>query len=128
MSGPITVVITESSPLVATVVSQAEGAGSVNSLIEEIGPPGPQGPQGEQGEIGPQGVIGPQGPTGGARYTHLQSVPATVWHVVHNLGLYPQVTVIDSANSVVIGDIDYLDINTLQVSFSAAFSGTAYIV
>lgn len=38
----------------------------------------------------------------------------------------PAVTVVDSAGTVVIGEVDYLDDNTVRLTFCAAFSGTAY--
>lgn len=34
--------------------------------------------------------------------------------------------VVDSAGTVVIGEVDYLDDNTVRLTFCAAFSGTAY--
>lgn len=49
-----------------------------------------------------------------------------VWTVAHNLGKRPAVTVVDSAGTVVIGEVDYLDDNTVRLTFCAAFSGTAY--
>ena len=33
---------------------------------------------------------------------------------------------LDSAGTVVIGEVDYLDDNTVRLTFCAAFSGTAY--
>lgn len=62
-----------------------------------------------------------------AHYTHRQMQAESVWTVSHHLGKYPSVTVADSAGSAVIGDILYLDENTVQLTFSAAFSGTAYL-
>lgn len=47
-------------------------------------------------------------------------------HHTHNLGKRPAVTVVDSAGTVVIGEVDYLDDNTVRLTFCAAFSGTAY--
>jgi hypothetical protein len=61
-----------------------------------------------------------------AKYTHSQDAASDTWTVNHNLGKYPSVTVVDSANSVVIGDIDYTSLNSLTVAFSAAFSGKVY--
>ena len=48
--------------------------------------------------------------------------------IVHNgnQGDFPSVTVVTAANKVVFGEIDYLNITTLTVTFSAAFSGTVY--
>ena len=55
-----------------------------------------------------------------------QAQAAKVWTVAHNLGKRPAVTVVDSAGTVVIGEVDYLDDNTVRLTFCAAFSGTAY--
>lgn len=59
-------------------------------------------------------------------HTHKQAQAAKVWTVAHNLGKRPAVTVVDSAGTVVIGEVDYLDDNTVRLTFCAAFSGTAY--
>lgn len=60
-------------------------------------------------------------------YIHTQSVPTTTWTITHGLGKYPAVTVVDSANTEVIGDIQYIDTQSLTVTFSSAFSGKAYL-
>lgn len=60
-------------------------------------------------------------------YTHTQGVPANPWVINHNLGFYPNATVLDSANSVVEGDITYPSPNQMQILFSGAFSGVAYL-
>ena len=59
-------------------------------------------------------------------YTHEQSVAAATWNVTHNLGRYPSVTVVDSAGSKIVGDVQYTSENTLTLTFSAPFAGTAY--
>lgn len=59
-------------------------------------------------------------------FTYVQSQAATVWTVNHNLGRFPAVSVVDSAGSVVIGDVTYVSVNTLTVAFSAPFSGNVY--
>lgn len=48
----------------------------------------------------------------------------SVVDVNHNLNKLVAVSVIDSANSEVIGDISYIDLNNIRVSFASAFSGT----
>lgn len=63
---------------------------------------------------------------GGTR-THNQLVPAAVWTVVHNQNRYPAVSVTDSGGSVCVGDVQYVDENTLTVTFSAAFAGVAHL-
>ena len=69
-------------------------------------------------------IKGVQG--GDAHFTHTQSTPSTVWSVQHNLGKKASVTVVDSADSVVYGDIEYTDLNNLTITFNGAFSGKAY--
>lgn len=56
-----------------------------------------------------------------------QAESSDVWLIVHNLGFMPNVTVIDSAGNRCIGDIEYVDINTVKLTFSAPFSGKAYL-
>jgi len=60
-------------------------------------------------------------------YTHDQQVASVIWTVTHNLGKYPSVTIVDTGNSVVNGDISYTDSNTLVLLFSTPFSGKAYM-
>jgi hypothetical protein len=63
---------------------------------------------------------------GDKNYVHTQGVPESIWTVAHNLGKRPAVVVVDSSDSVVYGDIQYVDDNTLTLTFSGAFSGKAY--
>lgn len=67
------------------------------------------------------------GAAGGAQYIHTQDMPASVWLIEHKLGGYPSVTVVDSGNNVGFGAVRYLDTLRLEVSFSAGFSGKAYL-
>jgi hypothetical protein len=63
------------------------------------------------------------------KYAHIhdQGTPSNQWTITHNLGKYPSVTIVDTANSEVIGEVDYLSNNQIKVSFSASFSGKAYL-
>lgn len=63
---------------------------------------------------------------GDKTYVHYQNVQSGTWEIQHNLNKYPSVTVVDSANNVVIGDIYYVDINNAIVTFTAPFSGKAF--
>lgn len=83
------------------------------------GPVGPTGPQ------GPQGLQGPPGPT--LAYTHTQNITSNIWTINHNLGIKPNVSVIDSAGTNVEGDVAWPDTNTVVVSFSSAFTGQAFL-
>lgn len=97
------------------------------------GPRGPQGIQGEDGPPGPQGEDGPPGPQGPPgetqviSYLHDQITPAADWNVTHDLGFYPNVTVVDSANTAVEGIVEYVDVNSLIIHFTASFGGKAFL-
>lgn len=67
------------------------------------------------------------GLTGDKTYIYNMPTPSSVWTITHNLDKYPSVTIVDSAGSVVMGDITYTSKSTIKVTFSAAFSGTAYL-
>lgn len=60
-------------------------------------------------------------------YTHIQIASSSTWNIEHNLGKFPSVTVIDSAGSLVIGDVCYLDENNIRIEFSSGFSGKALL-
>jgi hypothetical protein len=76
-------------------------------------------------------VPGPQGPPGrpGNSFTEViaQPVPALVWTLRHDQNRYPAITLVDTANDQIIGDISYLDANTARVRFGAPTAGTAYL-
>ena len=58
-------------------------------------------------------------------YLHIQSVASDEWIINHNLDKYPSVSVIDSAGSEVMGEIEYIDVNNLKIKFASGFSGKA---
>ena len=60
-------------------------------------------------------------------YIHNQTSASAAWTIYHNLNRYPSVTVVDSAGSVVIGDVAYLSENIIVLTFQGAFSGIAYL-
>ena len=78
-----------------------------------------QGPAGKDGQDGKDGMS--------VTYTHTQISAQAVWQIAHNLNKYPSVTVVDSAGSVVVGDIRYIDRNNLTATFTAGFAGKAYL-
>lgn len=66
-------------------------------------------------------------PTLNARHLHAQPIASATWTINHSLGGYPSVTIVDSASTVVLGEISYISTSQVQVSFSAPFSGFAYL-
>ncbi len=65
--------------------------------------------------------------TGDAHYVHNQASPSATWTIVHNLGKKPSVEIVDSAETVVEGNVQYVDNNVVTVTFSSGFSGKAYL-
>lgn len=66
-------------------------------------------------------------PYGDKHYVHNQVSAQSTWVVQHNLNKKPSVTVVDSSENVVIGDIEYVNNNQLNITFNGALSGKAYI-
>ncbi len=62
-----------------------------------------------------------------SRHVHTQGTASTTWTINHTLGGYPSVMVVDSAKTVVYGEINYLSTTQVVVNFSSAFSGYAYL-
>lgn len=58
-------------------------------------------------------------------YVHTQNTPSNIWSIVHNLNKFPSVTVIDTGNNEVIGEVDYINTNELTISFVGSFTGKA---
>jgi len=72
-------------------------------------------------------AIGGVGGTGDLNYRFEKMTPSAEWVINHNLGKYPCVTVIDSAGDECEGAVVYNDINTMTLTFSGGFAGTAYL-
>jgi hypothetical protein len=62
-----------------------------------------------------------------SKFVHTQASSATTWSITHNLKFYPNVSIVDSALSHVIGEVTYINENSLTVSFTSAFSGKAFL-
>lgn len=76
------------------------------------------------GESGPQGIPG-IGQTLG--YVFNQTSPSNTWTINHGLDFVPNITVVDSAGSVVEGDYSYPNENTVIATFIGSFAGKAYL-
>ena len=53
---------------------------------------------------------------GDKTFTHNQYMPASTWDIVHGLNKYPSVSIVDSAGTVVVADVQYIDLNKITVS------------
>lgn len=122
---------------------------NVGSIQGPQGPAGPPGPPGANGTGTDEVWIGPDDPIatnptielwvdsdasgggggvgGGVSYVHNQGTVSDSWLIEHNLGFFPNVTVIDSGGTTCEGDVAHIDENTLTVQFSAAFTGVGYL-
>lgn len=60
-------------------------------------------------------------------YVHTQHEASDTWFIDHQMGRYPSVTVVDSAGTMVFGDVNYDNENQVTITFTAAFSGKAYL-
>jgi hypothetical protein len=60
-------------------------------------------------------------------YVFNQASPLAVWTINHGLGEFPSVAVIDSTGAMVEGDVSYVSSEQIVLSFTGAFSGTAYL-
>jgi hypothetical protein len=106
---------------------------------------GTQGAQGATGTTGAQGTAGIESATiettddlteGSSNfyfrtdkvaYTHTQGAATDTWTIIQNLGFFPNLTVPDSSGTIYEGEITYTNTDSLTVTFSAAFSGKAYL-
>lgn len=112
IENPITLDVTEENVIVSVTEQPVEVT---------IGFAGPQGPKGDKGDAGEVQIED-------LSYVHTQNAPSSSWIITHGLGFIPNITVIDSARSVVEGSYTYSeDGNTVTLSFSSPFSGKAYL-
>lgn len=73
----------------------------------------------------------PGTPTGtagnGAAFTFTQDVASALWLVGHNLGMRPNVTVVDTLEREFEGDVEYVDDDNITISFARPTTGKAYL-
>jgi hypothetical protein len=62
-----------------------------------------------------------------ASYLHNQPIASDSWTIAHNMQKYPSVTIVDSSNDEVEGNVNHISLNQLVVTFSTAFSGRAFL-
>ena len=84
-----------------------------NPFVISLGTSGPQG----SGSFSPEDVS----------YVYTQNTAQSTWTIVHGLQFIPNITVVDSAGTVVEGDYSYPNENTIVASFIGSFAGKAYL-
>ena len=60
-------------------------------------------------------------------YVHSQGEASAEWIIEHNMNNYPSVTIVNSAEEVVIGNITYITANKIKIEFKSAFKGKAFL-
>lgn len=95
---------------------------------------GPTGPAGgdltgtyPNPQIAAGAITGTDIASGVIAYTFVQGTAASVWVIDHPLSFRPNVAVVDSAGRQVEGDVTYTDADTVTLTFTSAFAGTAYL-
>ena len=61
------------------------------------------------------------------RHIHTQTFASDEWVITHTLGGHPSVTIVDSANTAVFGEVQYDSTTQVTVLFTVPFSGYAYL-
>lgn len=109
----VTVSVVENPVTVISAEQNVDVSVNEQTVVISLGTSGPQGPSGtiDYGQLG---------------YVHTQTTAASVWTVNHGLGFTPNVTVVDSAGTVIEGSYNYPNANTIVLTFAGAFSGKAY--
>jgi hypothetical protein len=67
------------------------------------------------------------GGSGDLSFVFTQLSAAATWNVVHNLGKYPSVSVVDTGGNELLVTVLYIDANTLTISLASPTSGKAYM-
>ncbi len=62
-----------------------------------------------------------------SHFEFIQGVPATTWDITHNLDKFPSITVVDTADTTVIGSYEYVTKDRVVLNFSDAFAGKAFL-
>lgn len=62
-----------------------------------------------------------------SRFEFIQNAAASTWNITHNMRFFPNVSVVDTALSKVVGEVEYLTENSLRVTFTQSFAGRAYL-
>ena len=64
---------------------------------------------------------------GDLNFTFNQAVASTTWNVTHILGKNPSVSIVDTSDQEVFAQVDYINTNSLTITFSSAQAGKAYM-
>jgi hypothetical protein len=111
------VVLTDNAPDLAIQISNVETTAMVQSV---------------NGKIGHVVIDYPDinaSPVNHVKYVHNQTTVSNDWTINHNLGFFPNVTILDndSPPRIVEADIRYLNTSSVRIIMNTSMSGTAYL-
>ena len=117
----------------ATLVGQLEVSNEINVEIVSSGPRGPEGKSnydlwledGNEGTL--RDFLNSLATTSDAHYEHKQIAASNEWIIEHPLQKFSSITIVDSGNSIVIGDVQYISDSMIVIRFNGSFSGKAYL-
>jgi hypothetical protein len=68
-------------------------------------------------------------PVNHVRYVHTQTEVSNDWTINHNLGFFPNVTILDNDTPprIIEADIRYLNTSSVRIIMNTSMSGTAYL-
>ncbi len=70
-------------------------------------------------------IRGAPGTPGGTQYVHNQTAAASTWNVNHNLHYFPHISIIMDDATIVVADIDHVDVNSAVITFPTPYTGKA---
>jgi hypothetical protein len=53
--------------------------------------------------------------------------PLSEWTIIHNLNRFPKIVITDEYNMQIIGEIEYITLNSVIIRFSEPFKGKAHL-
>jgi hypothetical protein len=66
-------------------------------------------------------------PVNHVKYVHTQASISSTWVINHNLGFFPNVTVLDNSNRMLETYVQYNNVNTATIIMNSAASGKAFL-
>ena len=60
-------------------------------------------------------------------FTYEQEEPSATWTIIHNLGKFPSVEIVESAGTRVFPEVQQISENVCVVKFNSAMKGKAYL-
>jgi hypothetical protein len=139
MALPDTITITPVQTVDAVSVNTIQGVGVINlednapDLTIQVSNVEPSSMvQSVNGKIGHVVLDYPDintSPVNHVKYVHTQSTVSNDWTITHNLGYFPNVTILDNESPprIVEADIRYLNTSSVRIIMNTSMSGTAYL-